>query len=110
MPLPNADRAVVEIEKLRDYCLSPTHPRSRHKARVFASRLGLTAEDAERLREALVAAVQIIDAIPGDCDEYGQRYILDFGLEGPEGQAMVRSACMIRTGEDFPRLLNCYVL
>ncbi len=29
MKLPNADRAVVEIEKLRDYCLNPVHPRGR---------------------------------------------------------------------------------
>lgn len=38
MKLPNADRAVVGLAKLRDYCLSPTHPRGRHKARVFAVR------------------------------------------------------------------------
>ena len=38
---------VVEIAKLRDYCLSDTHPRGRHKARVFRSRLALTAADAE---------------------------------------------------------------
>ena len=40
MKLPNADRAVVEIEKLRDYCLSSSHPRGRHKARVFCHCFG----------------------------------------------------------------------
>jgi len=35
----------VETRKLRDYCLSPEHPRGRHKARVFASALGLTVDD-----------------------------------------------------------------
>ena len=44
---------VVEPAKLRDYCLSDTHPRVRHKARVFRSRLGLTAEDSETLWQAL---------------------------------------------------------
>ncbi len=44
MKLPNSDRAVVDIAKLRDYCLNPAHPRGRHKARVFAAALGLTAE------------------------------------------------------------------
>lgn len=37
MKLPNGDRAVVDIVKLTDYCLSTTHPRGRHKARVFAA-------------------------------------------------------------------------
>jgi hypothetical protein len=46
MRLPNGDQAIVEIVKLRDYCLSPTHPRGRHKARVFAAVLGLTDKDA----------------------------------------------------------------
>jgi hypothetical protein len=57
MKLPNADHAVVEIEKLRDYCLSTTHPRGRHKARVFALVLGITADDVEELREAILSAV-----------------------------------------------------
>ena len=50
MKLPNCQRAVVDIEKLRDYCLSTEHPRGRHKARVFATTLGLTADNAELLR------------------------------------------------------------
>jgi hypothetical protein len=54
--LPNAEKAVVEVRKLRDYCLSPEHPRGKHKARVFASALGLTREDAGVLREALLSA------------------------------------------------------
>src|SRR5439155_22024804 len=34
MILPNADRAVVEMAKLRDYCLNLSHLRWHHKARV----------------------------------------------------------------------------
>ncbi len=49
MRLPNAERAVVDIAKLRDYCLNFEHPRGRHKARVFAAALGLTTADAEML-------------------------------------------------------------
>ena len=40
MKLPNGDRAVIDIAKLRDYCLSPDHLRGRHKARVFAAAQG----------------------------------------------------------------------
>ena len=53
MKLPNGDRAIVDIAKLRDYCLNPEHPRGKHKARVFAAALGFTVDDAEKLRAAL---------------------------------------------------------
>jgi len=39
--LPNGDRAILDIRKLEDYCLSPSHPRGRHKARVFQRVLGV---------------------------------------------------------------------
>ena len=34
MKLPYGAHAVVDIAKLRDYCLSAEHPRGRHKARL----------------------------------------------------------------------------
>lgn len=46
MKLPGAERAIVDIRKLSDYCLSPEHLRGRNKARVFAATLGLTSADA----------------------------------------------------------------
>ncbi len=110
MKLPNPERAVVDIAKLRDYCLSFKHPRGRHKARVFATTLGLTADHAEKLRDALLAAARTYDATPTEQDSYGQRYVVDFPMNGPAGQAMVRSSWIVRRGEDFPRLTSCYVL
>lgn len=110
MKLPNAERAFVDVAKLRDYCLSSSHPRGRHKARVFLAALGLTAMHAEELRVALLAAARTEDATPGERDLYGERYMLDFLMNGPAGQAHLRSAWIIRAGEDFPRLSSCYVL
>ncbi|MFC6647427.1 hypothetical protein ACFQBQ_17985 [Granulicella cerasi] len=37
---------MVELSKLSDYCLSTTHPRGKHKARVFYASLEATVEDA----------------------------------------------------------------
>ena len=110
MRLPNAENAVVDVAKLRDYCLNPNHPRGRHKARVFFAALGLTAARADDLRAALLAAARTEDATRHDHDEYGERYVLDFLMTGPAGQAQVRSAWIIRSGEAFPRLSSCYVL
>ncbi|MGB9672816.1 MAG: DUF6883 domain-containing protein [Anaerolineales bacterium] len=78
MKLPNANRAIIEITKLRDYCLSSNLPRGKHKARVFAATLGITAEDAEELKQAILSAIMVEEAIPTEQDEYGQRFIVDF--------------------------------
>ena len=53
MTIPHADRAMVDIRKLRDYCLNPLHDEGQHKARVFAAALGITIADAEVLRDML---------------------------------------------------------
>lgn len=56
MSLPNGDRAVVDVAKLRDYCLDPNHEDGKHKARMLAAVLGLTRSDCEWLRERLLEA------------------------------------------------------
>ena len=109
MKIPNGERAVVDVRKVREYCLSPTHPRGRHKARVFASTLGFEQADAERLREELLRAVAVQDAVAGEADEFGRRYILDFVMSGPVGTAVVRSVWIVLAWEDFPRLTTCFV-
>ncbi len=108
--LPNSENAIVEVRKLRDYCLSPEHPRGRHKARVFAFALGLTVEDSEELRRALLSAAVLGEAVPAEEDEYGQRYMLDFQMSTEIGSATVRSGWIVRSGEDLPRFTSCWVL
>ena len=110
MKLPNSERAVVDIAKLRDYCLSIEHRRGQHKARVFAAALRMTTENAEELQAALINAAQTYEATPTEQGAYGQRYVLDFTLAREGRQATVRSSWVIRRGEDFPRLTSCYVL
>ncbi len=109
MNLPNGENALVDIAKLRDYCLSEDHLRGRHKARVFAAALGLTAQYADQLQAALLRAAATNDATASEADEYGQRYLVDFRMKGPTGEADVRSCWIVRTGEDVPRLTSCYV-
>ncbi len=110
MKLPNPDLAVVEIEKLRDCCLSASHPRGRHKARVFVTALGITANDAEELREAILSAIITEEAKQTERDEYGQRYVVDFSMNRLGNEAVIRSSWIVRSGEDYPRLTSCYVL
>ncbi|CAN5547874.1 hypothetical protein BH20ACT10_BH20ACT10_18570 [soil metagenome] len=101
----------MDIRKLRDYCLDPSHPKGRHKARVFSAALGLGREVAEELQGVLLSAARSADAVAAaEGDEYGQRYVLDFEMRTRAGSAVIRSAWMIRSGEDFPRLSSCYVI
>ena len=67
-------------------------------------------EDAEELRAALLAAARDEDADAAEADEYGERYVLDFALRRGGREARVRSAWIMRKGENFPRLTSCYVL
>ena len=110
MQLPNGEHASVPLEKLRDYCLNPTHRVGGHKARVFGSVLGLTAEDTEVLQERLLAIPRTSDTLPGKRDAYGQRYIIDFTMTTTVGTAVVRSSCIVLATEEIPRLTSCYVL
>lgn len=108
MQLPDPDRAVVE-SKLRDYCLDPWHEDGKHKARVFASALGLRKEDAEWLRDRLLTAAGEEEAMIVAESRFGTLYTLDFRLTTSSGSAVIRSGWIVRFLEDYPRLTTCYV-
>lgn len=110
MKIPNAEHAIVDIRKLRDYCLNSQHNRGKHKARLFTSLLGMSANNAEGLRNALLEAVKTQDAELGETDAYGQRYTLDFTLTWQDKQAIVRSGWIIETNSDIPKLTTAFPL
>lgn len=62
MKIPNAERAIVDIRKLRDYCLNFEHNDGKHEARLFAALLSINSNDAEELRNALLEVVKTQDA------------------------------------------------
>ena len=109
MLLPNGKRAIVDIRKLRDYCLNPDNPRGSAKARVFASALEITAKDADKLRARLLEIAASEDASVGELDLYGQRYTIDFEMETETRSAELRSSWIILRSETTPRLTTCYV-
>jgi hypothetical protein len=108
MKMPHGDAAIVDRLKLTGYCLNPEHPRGKHKAQVFAT-LGFTAENAEELRAALLRAAASGDAQPAASEQYGDRYVLQFEIEGPQAAGIVTSTWIVRRGESSPRLTSCFV-
>ncbi len=109
MKLPNADHAIVDIAKLRDYCLNPQHPNGKHKARVFAAVLGFNSKDAKKLRRMVLEAARANEATEGVKDEHGERFTLDLETQGLFGMVTIRTAWIVDTGESTPRLVSCYV-
>jgi hypothetical protein len=108
--LPNGDRADLGT-KLSDYVLNPKHRHGCHKARVFQSSLGITRENQQRLADALrKAAVDSTAVMPLGDQGFGETFEIRFPLATDKGQATVLSAWIIRRGEDFPRLVTCFIV
>jgi hypothetical protein len=108
--LPNHVSAQIEIAKLRDYCLSVNHPRGRHKARQFAASLGISAGDADWLRDQLLLGLAVTEAIRQEADAFGQRWRVDMMLARQNRRVVVRTIWIMRHGEGFPRFITCWVL
>jgi hypothetical protein len=111
MKIRDGDNAVVDLAKLKLYCLDATHPRGGCKARQFEARLGMGPGDAESLRDQLLAAVgKSEDAEAGESDDHCQRYHLDVEVKGPKGTATVRTSWMDRDGTKGLRFITCHVV
>jgi hypothetical protein len=109
MKLPGGDAAIVDRRKLTGYCLNREHPRGKHKARVFATVLGFTAENADELRAALLTAAATADVQPAASDRFGDRYVLEVEIIGPRAAGVVKSTWIVRHGARAPRLTSCSV-
>ncbi|BAZ46042.1 hypothetical protein NIES4102_30700 [Chondrocystis sp. NIES-4102] len=108
MFIPNAENAVIDIRKLRDYCLNLEHSTGKHKARLFLSLLGMRAENAPELRQILLEVIRTHPAKLGRKDPFGQRYTVDFTLEWQNKSAVIRSSWIIEINSSIPRLTSCY--
>lgn len=110
MLLPNADKALISLEKLMDYCLSLNHPTGKNKAKVFYSILGISHTNAQELRDIILNEIVVNECVEKDEDAFGKRYEVLFRLRKNNREAKICTAWMIRTGEDFPRLTTCYLI
>jgi hypothetical protein len=109
-PLPHSEQAILDLRKLDDYCLDPTHPRGRHKARVFREALGIGRGEAGWLRSLLLQAVRERNATELREDHFGQRWGVDAPITRHERTVVVRTVWIVRTGERAPRFVTCWVL
>jgi uncharacterized protein len=108
--LPHSDQAIIDPEKLRDYVLSPDHEHGRHKARVFASALGIDREGWDYLRSQIATRVAEAEVSEVRTGRYGLRYSVPMLIEGLNGQTHeVITGWIIEEEGAPPRLTTAYV-
>ncbi len=108
MSLPNADRAIVDPAKVRDYLLSSVHPVGRFKAIFFVS-LGYTQDRWETLRDDLLALARSGDAVPGRLSVFRRMFEVGGMPTGPFGRtAEIRTVWIVASDEASPRFVTAY--
>ncbi|MDD5702529.1 MAG: hypothetical protein PHU23_10840 [Dehalococcoidales bacterium] len=106
--LPNAEKAIIEAEKIRDYILSPTHPVGQFKAAVF-QKLGYSYENWEDFEQVLRKFILSYDAQEVEETRFGMKFIVEGSLAGPSGRAMqIITVWVILKGEAIPRFVTAY--
>jgi hypothetical protein len=108
--LPNCASAILDLIKIDGYCLNPSHPRGRHKARVFREALGVSRADAAWLRDVLLKGAVDFDAFPLQTDEFGSRWRVDVPIARQAKAGVVRTIWIVLAGETSPRFVTCWVL
>lgn len=110
MKLPNYTQTIIDMRKLTHYALDPTREEGGGKAHVFEVALDITQEDADFLRDAIIQGIQTNDAEMTQKTQYGQKYEVEFEIEGLNEQvATIMTVWIVLDGEDFPRLVTTYV-
>src|SRR5438128_2652669 len=87
-PLPNAEQALVPMEKLRDYALNPYHAIGSHKARVFVTALGIRQADWEFLRAQILVGIRTVPASRSAVTDYGEHYRVRLQIMGRNRRTM----------------------
>ena len=110
MKLPNAKMAVVELEKVCEYLLNPTHRYGASKARFFAG-FGFHTGAWEVLAAALRQHGLENEVTKVRETGFGPRYEVEGEIPAPDGRRpQVRTVWQVDEGEIAPRLLTAYPL
>jgi prephenate dehydratase len=106
--LPNADRAVIPIEKFTEYSLNPQ--KQKDKSIAFERAMGYNLSNVQKLIDNIRANITNFAAVPKPDLGYGQRYQVVMELTGENGKrAKVLTSWIFNSGSKIPRLTSVYV-
>jgi hypothetical protein len=108
MKLPNADKAIVEREKIADYLLDSAHPDNSGKAEFF-ERFGFRRNEWKILADAFLALARTAEVAQSMKSPHGQKYVTVGRIESPNGKtASVRTIWIVDKGLNIARLVTAY--
>src|SRR6266571_2605470 len=117
--LPNYQNAEIARDKLEGYALNPNHESARpdgssgkNKAKVFKAALGFDQSNWEILKQRIMDELPYHEAVfEAEKKNWGKVYHVDMPILGVNGITKnVRTAWIIRHGEDDPSLVTLLVL
>ena len=94
--------------KAHRYCLNLEHPSGKHKARVFASVLGITVENADTLRSLVQTAAVEGEVVQQDTTAFGQQFKVDWIVPGTD-KIQLRTIWEITAKNPNPRLISAFL-
>ena len=103
--MPNADRAVITVDKISDYLLSRSHPIGSRKAAFFRS-FGFDDTTPDVLRDALLAHAQAYAVSRRVEGVHGTKYEISGPLVTPSGKLPWLKTVWITIGDAPPRLIT----
>lgn len=107
--LPRASKARIPTTKLTRYALDPVHERGRHKARVFASALGITAKDWRYLHDQILAALPDGEVRATRITPFGVAYEVLVIIDGLNGKTAPVITTWMVARDAPPRLTSTWV-
>ena len=106
--LPNAEKAVVEPDKIADYLLNAAHPDNGGKAAFFES-LGFRRVEPELLAKAFQNLARQAEVARATVSPHGLKYVIVGEIESPIGKAArVQTIWIVDKGSDLARLVTAY--
>lgn len=107
MSIPDAERAIIEPEKVRDYLLNLEHPDGGSKAVWFYS-LGYVRDEWQLLAEDLLAIARDCDKFDAQMTKFGIKYKASGAVVRPNHRPGKVMTVWIVEDNDPPRFVTAY--
>jgi hypothetical protein len=108
MNLPNADKAIVEREKIENYLLAASHPDNGGKAQFFET-FGFHRKNWKLLAAAFLELAREAEVTHRAPSPHGQKYVIVGRIKTPGGRlAKVQTIWIVDKGLETARLVSAY--